>query len=144
MKKFGVLGQIAITAVTYWSLGQEVSAIPMSSTTVPELSNELAQIELQSNDGPVGSLAQTHALSSLPQRVVNDKGGLLKHRQYAIDFYDKFSQLLNLLNGPSTPDNDGTYVDELAQKVIVALDNAPVSTVFEIEQLYLKPDEDGQ
>ena len=44
----------------------------MSSTAVPELSNELALSELQSNDALVGGLALTHALSSLP---VYDKFG---------------------------------------------------------------------
>ena len=61
----------------------------MSSTAVPELSNELAQAKLQSSDGPVGSLAQTHALSSLP--VVASS----KLRKTVVEFYDNFSSLLD-------------------------------------------------
>ena len=95
MKKFGVLGQIAIAAVTYWSLSQEVSAVPMSSTAVPELSNKLAQVELQINDGPVGSLAQTHALSSLP--VKQGGSGKVVDKTLARKFYNTFNDLLNEL-----------------------------------------------
>ena len=59
----------------------------MSSTAVPELSNELAQHNLQRRVGPVGSLAQTHALSSHPKADPSKANA----------FYSSFYELLGHL-----------------------------------------------
>ena len=116
----------------------------MSSTAVPELSNELALSELQSNDAPVGSLAQTHALSSLP---VYDKFGdgktILRSTQSAVDLYDSFSLLLINLKNVAVKGNSDEYEAHLVDEVNAYLDNSNRPWVHKIEQAYTMQDDDN-
>ena len=65
---------------------------------------------MQSNVGLVGSLAQTHALSSLPKD---------DHAQ-ARDFYSSFNDVLDLLEG-KTEKFENEYQYELISTVVSAI-----------------------
>ena len=66
MQRSGVLAQIAIAAVTYWSLSNQVRAIKIGSSDMPYQPAELSQSEVKGSFDHVGSLSQTDALSDLP------------------------------------------------------------------------------
>lgn len=91
--------------------------------------HELAQHKLWTNDGHIGSLAQTHALSSLP------KGGGSQAR----DFYRSFNAVLDLLTG-TTGKVDGDYQFGLISAVENAIKGEQMQLVADLLRIYALED----